>query len=876
MVRNLERQESPIAWIGENGVLRSCADGSAWLYGVIPWAGALTDGVKARDLISNSDMLDMFFDGLAGQVSYGALRYRSLLKSQYREFHLFAGSFPVAWKPARIMRGTDLGIWLADAYPQALTQRQFAIIGVRLYSGRGKRTRRKETKLNRFVDGLDRTVYSFANGIEPDEAFDDDVETIERIMLDAGIEPMSQMDMGERISKVDQLKTWWVARPDSPALPILPEPEHLHFFANIKSAMYAQRLYERGDDCTTWNIAGSMPATIFFASESDFDHTPVDSNQAMWIGQLLATNRSGGAGALAVSVRGKVEPSKITGSELENHQTAIIEEEEQRLNKNRTIRGDLRRFKERVTQTVAEYQTQDTPPTLIDLSVAVCAAGTEKQAGVALSRIPIIDWKAPVTETEQLRAFQSMMPCSPLRMNPYEVQWTSTAISASGVASFAEAGDQQGALLGWTEASRQPCYINTTTVQDQDRSPFFVILGATGSGKTLTLLHLCIQWSKIDSRSQPGTKTPVVIINPKQGADFSLAVHNYGGTAYSMSSDLADGIFDPLHVLPEREDAKTTATMMLTQIMDPKGQDTTWEINLSSIMDYGIKQGATCCGQALEIAYQSFIDGNPNNLPPNTTQIYQDINRLVTSQRALRLIFGTSSTIPPLRLSEGLTLIDAGEYDLLPNAKDDNTATGRIKQWVLRMAVSGAGAAVRGRDGIVALDEAWVALGATAGGIIEQWGRLARQWRFLPVLASQRVQEFVRAGLTGFISRALLLSLPDADESLGGVSEAKAALQLTAVEDKDGRIRRRMPITPTRRNGEPNWQSLQALRTKDRIDKDGHITKRGTVCRGSVGYLVDNGADPVPVVIDIAPRLFQQISTRATDMDARQSQQNDD
>ncbi len=879
MVKNLERQESPIAWVGDSGIIRSNADASAWLYGVIPWAGALTDGVKSRDLVNNSDVLNMFFDGLAGTVNIGTMRFRNMLKAQYREFHLFTGSFPVKWRPTRSMRSSDLGRWQAESYPGMLTQRQFAIVGVRLFSGRQRNSRRKDTWLNRAMQSVDNTVFSFANGIYPDTAFIDDMENIERIMMDAGIEPMSQLDPVERTRIVDMAKTWWVSQPNSPALPVLAEAEHLHFFADIKSAMYAQRLYERGDDCKTWNVAGSMPATVFFASESDFDHTPVDSDEAMWIGKLLATNRSGGAGALAVSVRGKVEPGKVTADQLERNQASVIEEEESRRKKDRHLSSDMKKFKDRVTDAVNEYRSNEVPPTLIDLSVAVCVAGDEKQAGKALSRIKIIDFKAPVTESQQLRAFQSMGICSPIRMQPYEVLWTSTAISASGVASFAEAGDTDGAVLGWTEASRQPCYISTTTVQDKDRKPFFALLGATGSGKTMTLLHLCIQWAMTDSRSKPGTKTPVIIINPKQNADFSQAIRNYGGTAYSMSSDLADGIFDPFHVFESREEAKNTATKMLAQIIDPRGDDASWEINLSSIMDYGVKQGATCCGQALALALQEFKGENKANLPDSTERIYNDISRLVTSQQPLRLIFGTSDRVESLRVSQGLTLIDAGDYNLIPAEGDENSVLGRISQWVLRMTVSGGGAAVRGRDGIVALDEAWVALGSGAGSILEQWGRLARQWRFLPVLASQRVREFVDAGLSGFISRLLLLSLPDPDDVTDGsgntveISEAKAALKLAGISDKDGRLRHRMDISPQRKNGEPDWKSLQALRRKDTTDANGNIVKRGSICRGAVGYLVDNGGDPVPVVIDIAPKMFVQISTRATDVDEYKRQQ---
>ena len=83
--------------------------------------------------------------------------------------------------------------------------------------------------------------------------------------------------------------------------------------------------------------------------------------------------------------------------------------------------------------------------------------------------------------------------------------------------------------------------------------------------------------------------------------------------------------------------------------------------------------------------------------------------------------------------------------------------TARIRQWTLRMVVMGAGTAVRGRDGMVGVDEAWVFMGKDKGAsrTFEQWVRMARSQRFTPVIISQKVQEFIDADLTGGISRAL-------------------------------------------------------------------------------------------------------------------------
>ena len=111
------------------------------------------------------------------------------------------------------------------------------------------------------------------------------------------------------------------------------------------------------------------------------------------------------------------------------------------------------------------------------------------------------------------------------------------------------------------------------------------------------------------------------------------------------------------------------------------------------------------------------------------------------ANQGLRLIFGTDNDTKPLTISQNLTLINAGDRSLIPEGQDDSM-TARIRQWTLRMVVMGAGTAVRGRDGMVGVDEAWVFMGKDKGAsrTFEQWVRMARSQRFTPVIISQKVQ----------------------------------------------------------------------------------------------------------------------------------------
>jgi hypothetical protein len=881
----LNKPDNAIAYVSPEGLVRGSEDSSAWLYGRIPVSGNLTRGMGPKERYEANSLLSNFFQGLSDQVTVPALRWRNMLKSQYREFHLLAGSIPVRWHPVRAQQDTRLGAWQADQYPTELTQRQFALIGVRLYSGRKRKSKsgahRKRSLLNKLMDLLDETAYSISNNMEPDWSFEGDAQTIANIMRGAGIVPFTDMMSTERDHLVHQATTWWVSHPNSPGLPIVAESEHIHLFPSTGLAEQAKKKYDHYIPCSEWNIPGQMPATMMVARSTDYDHTDVASRDAMWIGRMLDTIGGGGCGVLAVSVRGSVEPSKVTAQVLLQNRENAMEEEANRAKKNRSSGGDLEEYRRSVNEKKTEWQHLDEPPTLYDMSIVVCVPGTEDDAATTMHSISKINFVALITEDDQTKAWQSMGMCSPLRVNYYEIQTTSTLLSGSAVGSFARGGDDTGALLGFTEANRQAVYLDTTTVQNEDRKPFFLIVGDTGSGKTMTLIFLALQWAMIPSRKRPESLTPVILIDPKQTSDFSQAVKAYGGTAISLSDDLSDGVFDPMHTMDSESSAQDTAVRMLSQILDPNGTEPAIGRALMTIIHYGQTHHAVCCGQAVKMAYDAYRAGNTDNIPKLVERIYAELTAIAEANQQFRVVYGTDPNTKPLRASQGLTLIFADKYNLMVTV-DTNTQQYNptdlstcIKQWVLNMSVIGAGQAVQNRDGIVILDEAWMALTSGSGKTLEEWARLARSQRFFPVLASQRVKEFVNGGLSSGISRGLILALTDADTSLKGVeSDAENALKLFHVSDPTGEIRQRIGLPPTRGDEKiPDWDSLHALREPDKKDDDGNIIRKGRLLRGTVGYFVDNGKAALPVTIKLPGKLLAQISTRATDVDERQRRQ---
>lgn len=856
------RPESFISPHREYGLLRAATpDRTVWLYARIPWSSALLDGAGDSKRKEAEQNFMAFFDGLADEVSVSGMRYRSMLQGDYREFHLLTGSMPVDYRPP-LTQQPDLKEYQARYYHGTKVCKQFAVIGVPLKLGATEtRSGRKQSLLRKATKKFDELCYSVANGCAMFDEYLPDAHRIERIMLNAGLEPFTVMDESELEQLVSMMETWWVARALASALPVIAENDHLHFFPDTKVCQAAKHLYNEGVECEDWNIHTEYPASICFARSTQFAQSDITNPMNLWVAKLMEVQTAGGANAVATSIRGKVEPGKVTADAIRRNARTIDENIKERYEHGREASADMTDLKYRLDYKKAIYNSPEMPPSIIDLSVATCVAGNAQMAIDSLQRIPNFEFTNLTTANEQLMAFKSMQACSPIRMRPYEIHWSSTCVAGSGVSSFAKAGDDTGALAGLTEANRQPVYVSTTTVQDKDTRPGILIVGETGSGKSMLLVSLFFQWMLIDSRSGKG-KTPCILINPKEGNDFEDATLSRHGTVLRMDSDIADGTFDPFNVLRNVEEAKDMAAIMIADILKPDG-DTSYELTVKAMLDYGYKHGGKCCGTVLRKAAADFVqfqkegkDPAAYNLYPDTLDVFKLVTMSVNTNQMMRLIFGTKDNVTPLRVSQNLTLINAGNRSMVPEPGGENTVTGRIQRWVLRMVVFGAGAAVSERDGMVGIDEAWAILGEDKGAAkVNEWMRTARSRRFTPVFASQKVKEFIDAGMTGGIGRAFLLALDDPVQD----SPARDALRLLQIEDSGNRIRTRMKQGDTMDNDKPNWAGMRRLKIKDKA------TAEERTIRGAIAYFKDSSKQPVPLEVIIPPGILEEISTTATD-----------
>ena len=325
----------------------------------------------------------------------------------------------------------------------------------------------------------------------------------------------------------------------------------------------------------------------------------------------------------------------------------------------------------------------------------------------------------------------------------------------------------------------------------------------------------------------------------------------------------ADGVLDPLRNIPSQEEAKRTAILVITDITDPNHTDPNREASVTIALSYGLQHGADCTGEAISLALRDYQSGiAKDQLPDSIVEIASSLNQLAKANGLMRVIYGTQHGGPKLGSYPGLTLIKAGSENLMPAPGGGGSITARVQKWVIRLTMLCGIAALRGKDSVLILDEAHVALGDGSGEIFQQIGRLARQWRCLPILASQRSAEFVKAELQGYVSRAIVLAMSDKGANIpGSLSEAQAVLRLVD-QPEGGVMHKRMgqPAVLDAKTNAPNYDSLYALRDP----------KTGEVVRGSIAYFVDTIKNNVtPVEVKLPSALFNLISNRASDVDRR-------
>lgn len=802
--------------------------GSMMLYRRIP-LGPCRDAKTDEDGAKLALPIMAAFRELSALAGSARIERRRLARSSYRSVHILLVNTPRSFEPPV---GHPLGARLRSEFAQTIVDRRTALFGVALRPGLGGGS------LRSFVDSQ---VETWLSGGTPVSDFDKDFALVDAALTRAGLTRAEDDDF-------DLASRWWNQGSFS-GTPYMPDGDHLHFFTSASSTVSAAELMEDKVPCDRWP---SLPNhhEVSFATVSRFGLSGVrgDSQDAHWVGRLVDS------GAVVVSVRALVEPPNLTRATLRQHRGRYVRDLQERQSEGKMDRAEQDQLLADLATAESHYSSDGASPTLVDTSVIVGLSGRDEQNGFDPSEIGksagvVLD---PMLWSQEAAFFETM-PCSVIRANPHLHDFPTPVIAFSGLPSLAIVGDRTGALVGFTELDRQPAYMDDTAAAGADTLPLGVVVGQTGSGKTMLMLRLAEQWARM--RNRAGELKPVIVIDPKQGSDHSEAAARVGAQVFSLDElSESDGVFDPIRFSASRTSGVQTAHSLLMTVNPWGTRRLDFETPLLQALAYGVEKGATCTGQALEIAAQERVNEYAGAILEGV--------KAQSSSPTFRALCGFDPVGTGLRVSEGLTYIRVGTADFeLPDENVPASQVDRITQRtclaLVRAMVYGSSQALMGRQGVLLMDEGWVFL-SSGRADCERLGRLARSQDFFPVFFTQRVTDLTNAGLAGFISRGVILPITDP-------AEARAALELFRVEvtqERMDRIRGGATIGGDDRvDGSPNWSSMRALR--DPVTRE--------ILRGTIGLYCDTAGRAVPVEITLPGDFLAAASTNPDDQAARRA-----
>jgi hypothetical protein len=799
------------------GAGKSTKDRSLWLYRAVP-LGPVADAKSLADMERACEPILTAYEELAALTPSTGSR-RAANRGSYRETHLLAVNVPHVWTPPRDLPVSD---YLTRLFPPGQgaqeTISRVVLFGVRLKDSLGG---------GQGFKGAAQSVAEtlFYGGVPMDD-YEPDARKVATALERAGM----TVPTAEQFHLTE---SWWNggAHPDTY---VVPQQDCLHIFATSAQAAAAKRLIDEG--ASSWQeTAPSMTVTMASVTDLDLPFVPGEDSRSWWMTQILD------ADAAVVSVRGRVEPSKVTRGELRRNLQRNQADINARAQAGRMDRVEQDEQLELLRSVEGAYAKSSAPPTLIDASITIGINGYEPDLAGAFEALTA---KVGAMPDRQRQAMAETMLGSPVRANASRQDLPTHVIAYSGAPGLSIVGDKvakRALLLGFTERDRQPAWLDPLAASDQDSLPICVCAGATGSGKSQLMLWLAGQ--------APKAKIPTVLIDPKTESDHSAVIERAGGQVYSLDKLVtADGVFDPLRFSKSPEQGVELAASMIMSV-NPWGRDLeNFEVPLLHALNTGVAMGAKCTGQALQLAMQHGAA---------SAELIEPIFKLAEALPMFRAMFGVNPQGQALSMHDGLTLIKVGEANLnLPEpGQPSPPLPQRVALALVRMMVFGSAMALTGRNGMILLDEAWVFLGAGRAEI-ERLGRLARSQRVFPMLFTQRVTDAINAGLAGYISRGIILPIEDEDE-------ARAALQLFKVEATEERVAR---ITSSATKGDAggtawNWNSMRALRNPE----------SGKVDRGAIGLYCDLSKRAVPTEIVLPKAFLDMSSTTERDILARKA-----
>lgn len=792
-------------------------DSSMWLYRAVP-LGPVLDAASPTDGLRTADPLLQAFGELSDLTHVNVSR-RAVARRNYRDVHLLLINLPQPYVPHE----SPLAGRLAEDFAHKNVERRLLLLGVRLIPKTGSD--------GSFASAVESITDSLIQGGRPGSDYDRDYRAVDAALARCGLRTPSTAEF--------RLANAWWNNGRYADTPTLVHTGHMHVFDNNVAVRAANQA--GAEDCADWpHIPGTKAVSFLSVQDFDLPFVPATSRQAQWVPGLLSN------GCVALSIRGKIEPASVTRDELRRNRKRYMDDIAERAENGKMERAEEQEMLADLESVEAGYSGGGAPATLTDASVIACVGGVVEDPDDLSRSVGLV---LRSMDNREPAAMSETMLASPTRSNPHLHDLPVTTIAYSGIVSLNQVGDKEGALVGFTERDRQPALLLPSAASRSDSYPLAIVPGSTGSGKSLAGLYLASQFTELG--------VPVVFVDPKQSiSSHDAVVEAFGGQVASLDNlSTADGVFDPLRFSKTPEQGIEMASSLLMQV-NPWGSEDrrlNMETPLVHALRVGVSNGAECIGDALRLAQRHGAASD---------ELTKPIFDLADALPMFRACVGMEPGTAPLSVSNTITLIKTGTAHLdLPEAGSPaQSQTQRISLALVRMMVFGAASALADRGtqgGVLMLDEAWVML-AAGRSEIDRLGRLARSWNVMPMLFTQKVTDFLDAGLEGYISRGLILPLGDEDQS-------RAAFELFGLEPTPERISRNTATATVGgsdgEGGAPNWASMRHLRdprTKETL-------------RGSIAYYCDLSGRAVPVQVDIPKWFIELASTNPEDIARRKA-----
>jgi hypothetical protein len=495
--------------------------------------------------------------------------------------------------------------------------------------------------------------------------------------------------------------------------------------------------------------------------------------------------------AVAISIRGELEPATVTRNRLRRQRRKLIHQEEEE-----AATGDIGREENSSILGLAEdmesFVRKTRTPWLTNCSILIAREARDVDESYADMLADKYEITTKPLEHRQLEALHEMQPCSATRVNPFPQDINPAMIAYAGLPAYSVLGDDTGVFLGHVDPDFVPTYVDTFAASKKDQPPVFGVFGDPGSGKTFACQLMAGQ------AAMSGVNC--IFVNPKGFdtlAPWANWVRDQGVPARVVSMSKMEergGAFDPFGFTNPQMAAEILTRHIQTVLgsaLTPK-QD----FALADGLARGAAAGARCAIDAL-----AFVEDR---------DIVDLVHMAVRSSTLFALAF---SKVPGdmWANTSGLTLIEFDRELPLPKAGKDPSSyepAERLAVAAMRL-VSRASLELlmRARGGVLVIDEAHHYIGSPEG--LASLDRLAREGRsmgLLPIFATQRVTDLLAVDMESFMSRVLCMKLNDR-------AQAVAALTLCRLEPTQARIDFLRTAGPRRGgDGGPARSSLGILR----------------------------------------------------------------